>query len=658
MTNALRLLLIEDNAVDREGLRRMLGPDYEIADADTARGGMDLCRTRRPDCILLDYRLPDADGTEVLDQLRPMGVATVMLTGQGNERIAVEALKRGAEDYLVKGGLTREALRRAISNAVERVQLRRRIARQQEELEDRLRELEEQRRALEDKNEALRRSEERIRMLLRQLPAVLWTTDESLRLTSLTGRLPPEGTPSLEELLGSRVDAVGFEPRGEPTPAEAHAAALEGRSTRFDFVWADRVFQGSAEALSDASGERVGVVGVAMDVTEHRHLEEQVRHAQKLDAMGQLAGGIAHDFNNLLTAVKSFAEFASKGLDSAHPVQSDLRHILQAAGSAERLTRKLLAFSRREPMHPVVVDVREAVESVERILRRLVPEDIELCMDVDADAWRVRVDGAALEQVLLNMALNARDAMPDGGRLTVEASNQTLDAAWTDALGEHVPEGDYVMLSIGDTGVGMAPEVQDRVFEPFFTTKEAGKGTGLGLATCYGIVRQAEGFLRVYSEPGRGSIFRIYLPRAHGEAEAPPARPVEEAHGGHETVLVAEDEPQVRHLAVRALRTFGYDVLEACDGQEALERLDAHPGRVDLVLSDVVMPRLGGPELAEALHARASPPRILFMSGYTAGSLEQRGTVESRVQLLQKPFALRDLREKVREILDESDVDA
>ncbi|HEX4934628.1 MAG TPA: ATP-binding protein, partial [Gemmatimonadaceae bacterium] len=359
--------------------------------------------------------------------------------------------------------------------------------------------------------------------------------------------------------------------------------------------------------VTNADGELTRIAGVATDETTRHTLERQLLQAQRLESIGRLAGGVAHDFNNILTAILSHAAFARQDPSQA---DEDLAAIERAGARASELTSQLLAFARRQVIEPRIVDLNALTGQVDRMLRRLIGEDVQLQTILAEALWPVKVDPAQMEQVLVNLAVNARDAMPDGGVLTIETGNVVLDEGYTASHADVTP-GEYVMLAVSDSGTGIAPDVLPMVFEPFFTTKPSGTGTGLGLATCYGIVKQAGGHIWAYSEIGRGATFKIYLPRVEGApSDVMPGSPGTPERG-HETVLLVEDDPSVRAIAVRALRAQGFTVLEAYDGVHALEVARAPPGEIHLLVTDVVMPRLGGKELAAQLVAERPSLKVL-----------------------------------------------
>jgi len=392
----------------------------------------------------------------------------------------------------------------------------------------------------------------------------------------------------------------------------------------------------------------------AEDVTERRALEQQLRQSQKMEAVGRLAGGIAHDFNNLLMVISGYSEFLLERLGAEPHLRGPAQEIASAAERASSLTRQLLAFSRKQMLTPRIVNLNDVATENLKMLTRMIGEDIDLVMVPGKSLWPIRADAGQIDQVIVNLAVNARDAMPSGGKLTIETNNVTLDE---DYARFHAPlrPGDYVMVAISDTGAGMDSETQSHIFEPFFTTKGT-RGTGLGLSTVYGIVKQSGGYIWVYSEVGKGTTFKIYLPRvaSTGETAAQVAAPVEyrKVEPGTETILLVEDEANLRYLARQYLEKQGYKVIEAADGAVAMQIAVAHEAVIHLLLTDVIMPGMNGRELAQRIAEIRPNVKILYMSGYTENVIGHNGMLDAGVRLLQKPFNLRDLKSKVREVLD------
>ncbi len=394
-----------------------------------------------------------------------------------------------------------------------------------------------------------------------------------------------------------------------------------------------------------------GIVVLSIDVTKERLVEEQLRHAQKMEAVGRLAGSVAHDFNNLLSVILSHSSFLQMDLKPVDPARESVDAIDAAAASAARLTKQLLALSRRQVLSPRVLNLNDVVRDSQRLLGRVLGEDVRVITRLDDALAPVLADPGQIDQVIVNLVVNARDAMTAGGTLTFETKNVVLDESYeSDHFG--VAVGPHAMLAISDTGIGMDRETQRRIFEPFFTTKEDGKGTGLGLSTVFGIVQQSNGSVWVYSEPGGGATFKVYLPtteRTHADAEIFETPQTLE---GTETVLLVEDDDEVRAVAEKGLRRYGYHVLEASNAGEALLICEKHPRKIDLLLTDLVMPRMGGYELATRLVVLRPAMRVLYMSGYTDNAVLHHGILDSGLQYLQKPFVPELLARRVREVLE------
>lgn len=501
--------------------------------------------------------------------------------------------------------------------------------------------------------EKVRGSEARLRVLIEQLPAVLWTVDKDLKFTSVLGAGLTRLGLKPNQLVG--MSLLEYFETADQTflPVAAHRRAVAGEAVTFHVEWKSGSYACHAEPLRDANGQLQGAICMSLDITDRKQLEEQLRQAQKMEAVGRLAGGIAHDFNNLLMVIQGYADLLAERIPTGEPLRRNAEQIQMAAQRATSLTRQLLAFSRKQMLAPKVLSVQTVVADMEKILRRLIGEDVALETTSAPDLWLVKADRSQIEQVILNLAVNARDAMPQGGRLTIETANVELDASYAHPPAVLSP-GQYVMLAVTDNGCGMDAQTQAHIFEPFFTTKEKGKGTGLGLATVYGIVKQSGGYVWVYSEPGRGTSFKIYLPRIEEQQTGnvrdrkPDFRSLPR---GSETVLLVEDEKGVRELAREYLEMSGYNVLEAENGHTALELVGMHAGQIHLLMTDVVMPGISGRELAERVTVIRPGIKVLYMSGYTDQAVVHHGILEGDATLLQKPFTLATLAAKLREIL-------
>jgi PAS domain S-box-containing protein len=503
----------------------------------------------------------------------------------------------------------------------------------------------------------IRNARDFLQSITEHSPDAIITTDGGGRVTYFSRGAAAMFGCRAEEMIGETV--ANLYPGGlDEARAVKRRLAEEGplRNYETGFLAKDgRRIEVSASIamLRDAAGAAVGTLGLLKDIGERRHLEEQLRQSQKMDAIGRLAGGIAHDFNNLLTVITGRAQLIISRLRPEEPIHRDATLVRTTADRAAALTQQLLAFSRKQVLQPQVLDLNTVVTGMEPMLGRLIGEDIDLAVIPAAGLGRVKADPSQIEQVIVNLVVNARDAMPEGGRLTVETSDVELDAAYA-SCHFSVPAGAYVMLAVTDTGLGMDEQTRSRVFEPFFTTKDPGKGTGLGLATVYGIVKQSGGDIQLYSECGRGTSFKIYLPRVAEAATAPDQTRATPAAvpRGDETVLLVEDQPEVRDLAREILEASGYRVLQACDAREAVLMAERHPGVIHLLLTDVIMPRQSGRALAEQLRPLRPELQVLYMSGYTNEAIVRHGVLEPDILFIQKPFTPAALGAKVRETLD------
>jgi signal transduction histidine kinase len=598
---SLKVLVVDDDAQMLRSISDILRlSGYSAVIAGTGSEAIDIARKMKfgPAVALVDLQLPDMDGIELVGRLREIAALTevVILTGNASVDSAVRALRENSNDYLVKP-VQPEHLIGTIERAAERWQRRR-------------------------AEEAMRQSQDRLRLIFDHVSDALYVADDAGRII--------DANPAACSLSGHSLEKIQTLTMADVLP-ENGTHLLDVRSSAF------------------APGVLVYTV---RDLTRQRKLEDQLLQAQKMEAVGQLAGGVAHDFNNLLTVIMSYSSMLLADGAPADANRGDIQAISDAAARAAALTRQLLAFSRKQVLQLQAVDVNAVVTDVEKMLRRLIGEDISLSTHLDPDLALISADPGQLEQVLLNLAVNARDAMPDGGALTLTTDNADLSEEHGDRHMGAAP-GKYIMLAVTDTGTGMTKEVQQRLFEPFYTTKGAGKGTGLGLATVHGIVKQLGGDVYVYSELGHGTTFKVYFPHLVKTPDiVVVAAEQREAPRGSETILLAEDDDALRSLAARVLGAFGYNVLVARTGGDALRIVAEHLGPIDLVATDVVMPEMSGSQLVEKV-LRARPGiRVLFMSGYTDDEVMRRGVIDGQTAFLQKPFTPDMLAHKVRAVLD------
>jgi two-component system, cell cycle sensor histidine kinase and response regulator CckA len=634
------LLLVEDQPDFAAVVTTMLGSadrHWDIQRSERLSQALERLSAGGTEAVLLDLMLPDAKGFEAVDAVVRSfpDVAVVVMTSY-DRTMAAEALQRGAQDYIMKGEVTPSLLSRSLTYAV---------SRKRAEL-------------------ALRRSDARFRAAVEgSLDAVGILCAIRDERGGVTDFVVTEINRNAERLLGRRRDEVVSRRLSElwPLPSlhpfiersievmTAHQAleeelsvTLPGASGRWIHHQIVPLEDGVAIAVRDTTARHEAEAGL------HRR-EEQVRQSQKMEAIGRLAGGVAHDFNNLLTVIRGHGELMLRKLGGDHPQRRNLQEIGLAAERASALTHQLLAFSRKQVLQPRTLDLGEVVDRMSTLLQRLIGEDVELVTRRREALGSVRADPAQMEQVILNLAVNGRDAMPRGGVLDVELANVDVDEACAHGHAGMVP-GAYVVLSVTDTGHGMDADTKARIFEPFFTTKEAGKGTGLGLATVYGIVKQSGGFIWVYSEPGRGTTFKMYLPRVDQPPEPLSTRPGPAAVRGTETVLLVEDEDALRSLLRELLESFGYSVLEAGLGADALRVAREHPGAIHVLLSDLVMPQMTGRELAERLTRLRPETKVLFMSGYAAGAAP-RHEIPGGAAYIEKPFTADAVAGAIRALL-------
>ncbi len=456
------------------------------------------------------------------------------------------------------------------------------------------------------------------------------------------------------ELLGDSIDKLLNTVDGNEFPLHILPASLRGgwngelKVTRKDGK--EITIFLSTSIVKDKDGQPVVIVGVISDITLRKQLEEQLRHSQKMEAIGQLAGGIAHDFNNLLTVIEGYIDLLQNVMTGEGKERAFVTQIKKATDRAVSLTRQLLTFSRRQIVQPKVLDINQSIKDLSIMLQRLIGENIELITDLDPNIGQIKADPHQIEQVIMNLIVNARDAMPDGGKLIIETKQVHLDSSYN-RLHPDVKAGEYVQLAISDTGVGMSAEVRERIFEPFFTTKEKGKGTGLGLATVYGIVKQSNGHIYVYSEVGKGTTFKIYFPSVRGVKRSEKSESVKRRVRGHgQKILVVEDEYLVRELILDTLKNLGYQVLEASNGDQALKLFHEYKNEIDLILTDLIMPGMNGKKLIDLVLQEAPNIQVLYMSGYDDNAISRHGLLNEGINYLQKPFSPKKLGEKLQEI--------
>jgi PAS domain S-box-containing protein len=765
----LRVLLIEDSEADADLIVHAVTRGYPSAHFDWAVSRKQFTERLAAsdyDVVIADYRLPDWTGMEALRELRHLGrdIPLILVTGELGDERAVECVKSGAADYVLKNGnLARLPIAVARSIEEKRARTESRLAQQ----------------LIEQAQHQAREQEERFLQLAETIDEVFFVMDAAHRQTlyinpayeRIWGRscqslyddpesfVEPVPAGDRERLVAymdrvSRGEQAGkleyriIQPNGNVRWLLAHAVPIRNQhgdvyriggvalditesrdaqmaleeiaerlqkltETSFDAIditengiiqeanpgylrmfgyerMEDVIGRPVSDFVSDASRDDVEMrltnniegtyelegrrqdgkklfleatarthvmrgrtvrITALRDMTERRALESQFRQAQKMEAVGRLAGGVAHDFNNLLTVILSYTDMLIEGVSPRDPRTEDLGEIRKATVTAASLTRQLLAFSRQQVIEPRLINLNEIVESSEKMLRRLIGEDIEVQTTLSSAPLTVMIDPGQLEQVIMNLAVNARDAMPTGGKLTLETANVTLDA---EHARDHWPvtPGKFAMLAMSDIGCGMDEQTRTLMFEPFFTTKAVGQGTGLGLATVYGIVKQSNGFIWVYSEPGKGTSFKIYFPLLDQTPEQYAIREHSEAPlGGTETILLAEDATAVRIAARQILERFGYTVLEAANGTDALS-IAQNRGTIDLLLTDVVMPEMSGRELVDRFAKLRPNTRVLFMSGYTDDAIVRHGVLRAGAAYLQKPFSPETLARKVREVLD------
>lgn len=648
MTEAVRILLVEDLPTDAELAEREIQKTLQACifhRVETRDDYLAALAEFQPDLIISDYRMPRFDGLSALKLALEHAPSTpvIILTGAINEDTAVECMKAGATDYVIKEHIKR--LGQAVIHALDEKRLR----------IERLRAV-----------SARKQAEEQLlyqASLLQNVSDAIIAADLAFHITSWNRAAETLYGWSAGEVIGMPINEIlRSEPDDQLEQMYQHCLAhglWKGEAIHRNRNGAAITILASVSLVRDSSGRPVGIVTVNRDITERKQaeeaqarLQEQLRQAQKLESIGRLAGGIAHDFNNLLVPIMGYAELAQMELPPDSKAHADLDMIRTAAQRAASLSRQILAFSRRQVLEIRQLDLNEIITGFQSMLQRLIGEDIELQIVLSSSPCMVRADRTQIEQILMNLSVNARDAMPGGGKLIIETNNVLLDESFTARHSEMSP-GRYIMLSLSDTGIGMDSGIRQHIFEPFFTTKEQGKGTGLGLATVFGIVKQHQGHILVYSEPGKGTTFRIYLPQLEETAQdVVPMFPEPTSFHGTETILVVEDEPMVRKLACETLELYGYTVITAENPNAGLQVASGYTATIHLLLTDMIMPQMNGRELYAQLLATRPELKVLYMSGYTENVILHYAILEEGADFIQKPFTVRDLTQKVRRVLD------
>jgi PAS domain S-box-containing protein len=634
---------LEDDPLDVEIAQTRLAEHdlvCRIIQVQTQSEFDDALRNSEVDIILADYRLPMYDGISALQltqQLRP-DIPFIFLSGTMGEEAAIEALTQGATDYVLKQNLSRlgSAVQRALQEA---------------------RNQKDRKRA----EEALRQSEAKMRCILDSVDEGFIVIDRDYRIQSankafckLVGFDEDQVIGRLCHEIAHRSTQPCFE-TGEECPVK-HTFGT-GKShvafhTHTDASGGSYYYELKSHPIADASGTITSVIETINDVTEKRKFQEQLAQSQKMESVARLAGGVAHDFNNMLSVIMGHTELVMGQMDPSQPFFANLQKTIKAAERSATLVRQLLAFARQQTVAPRVLDLNETVAGMLKMLYPLAGEDIDLVWRPGEDVWPVMLDPSQVDQILANLCVNARDAIDGIGKIIIETDIATIAADEYTNHREFIP-GEYVSLTVSDDGCGMDQETVSMIFEPFFTTKEVGKGTGLGLATVYGIVRQNNGFINVHSHPGQGTIVKLYLPRHEGAAvKARGQDHAVTAPGGHETILLVEDEQMILQIAEAMLEKLGYRVLSASMPGEAIRLANEYDGEIRLLIVDVIMPEMNGRDLAKQVKALYPEMACLFMSGYSGDVIAQHGLLNEAVNFIQKPFLMQDLAVMVRQILD------
>ena len=631
-----RILLVDDEPQVLLALEDLLGDDFSVLKTASPEEALLIVEQDHGIAVVVsDQRMPKMTGDELLARLALVCDARkILVTAFADLSAVIRAVNNGKIFAYVTKPWNAEDLVLKVRKAAEHFRLAQELARERRLLDRILNSLGEGIVAVDRDGRCLLFNAQAEKILghgPRPVSPETWAREYGVFASDRSEPLSAHSNPLLRAMNGEHVPDIEAFVRNERVRGSVVAI--------------------SGTPLGGGYNDVHGGVAVLRDVTQQRDLEVQLRQSQKMDAIGRLAGGVAHDFNNLLVVIQSYAELIREDLPAADQAREDLDEVLAATRRASALTKQLLAFSRSEPVQPVHLQLSDVVGGIEKMLRRIIGEDIELFIELSPSPGLVRADPGQLDQVILNLAVNARDAMPDGGQLTIATQNVSLDSEDVDAHPSLMP-GEFVMLAVTDTGTGMDVETQRRIFEPFFTTKEVGKGTGLGLATVYGIVQQSGGQIRVYSELGRGTSFKLYFPRldeASGSVAPKTSSAMTPQIGG--TILVVEDDSAVRQVAARILRGQGYRVFEARRPAEARVICEEHGAAIHLLLTDVIMPDCTGPQLARELTVACPAMRVIYMSGYPGGAAARAGALNGDAIYIEKPFSPKALLSRVREVL-------
>jgi len=637
------LILVVEDDDDHSGLVQRAFNDahegFRLEIAGTLLDAWKVIERHPPDLVLADYRLPDGDGNELVVMVQ-RSCPVIIMTSQGSEQVAVASIKAGARDYIVKSPDTFSSLPRIVKLTLQEwslVQERRRI------------------------HEAVSRAKREWEQTFDAVPDLISIIDTGFTITRVNRAMAKRCGLRPEELPGRKCYEV-YHNMSSPPPYCPHVRmVLEGReqTAEVEETTLGGFFDVTVAPLYDDNGTIMACVHVSRDITERKkaeaemqELEKQLELSQRMESVGRLAGGVAHDFNNMLGVIIGHVELAFMESDPTLPIHANLLEIRKAAERSANLTRQLLAFARRQTIVPVELNLNDIVGGMIKMLQRLIGEDVDLNWSPQAGLWPVKMDPSQVDQILANLCVNARDSIADVGKITIETENCSIDSEFCAHHAGFVP-GEYVRLTVSDNGCGMDRDTLAHIFEPFFTTKETGKGTGLGLATVYGIVKQNNGFINVYSEPDQGTTFTIYLPRVKGEiAQEPMQDAAKPPVRGHETILLVEDEPAILRMTTMMLEKQGYTVLASNSPEEAIRLASEHASEIHLLMTDVVMPGMNGRDLASNLMSLYPHLRRLFMSGYTADVIARHGVLDEGVHFIQKPFTVKELTAKLREALN------